>query len=312
MGLIDDIVDSCKKTVRKAWAGTKKLVKDSADYVCTKVSKTWNALTGKDKFKQAEELLNKIEEEYSNAKLNYEKKVLEISSKIEKKIFKINYHKKDIYDNHFTKFVSLGNKLHNISIKGKNFLEYFDDSITQVKILNGVRSKNELYMIDFNNLKFTEIALGFLTLGFFTRKKANQTLFKVQEEEMRINEEIQKMEAQLIKAQVILESIDNVDEYFCILIQNYSRLLDRFEYGIKSQIQKNILKGDKLDNGKLNFKMMPIAHIEEFQALFNLSIVLKQMASLGYLSEDGKINDEDIKSVENIKNLINNSNLLAA
>ena len=107
MGLIDDIVDSCKKTVRKAWAGTKKLVKDSADYVCTKVSKTWNALTGKDKFKQAEELLNKIEEEYSNAKLNYEKKVLEISSKIEKKIFKINYHKKDIYDNHFTKFVSL-------------------------------------------------------------------------------------------------------------------------------------------------------------------------------------------------------------
>ena len=117
---------------------------------------------------------------------------------------------------------------------------------------------------------------------------------------------------QIIKAQKILDSIDNVSEYFTELIKNYSKILDRFEYGIKSQIQKNILKGNKLDNGKINFRMMPIVHIQEFQALFNLSIVLYQMASLGYLSDAGEIKDEDIKSLEKVTNLIKNNDLVAA
>lgn len=302
-------------TFSKVWNATKKIANAIGNTIVDVVknpNKVWNAVTGRTKFEQAEELLKEIEERYSTARLNYDRNILEITNKIEEKVSKINYHKKDIYDNHFTRFVSLGNKLHNISIQGKNFLEYFDDSIIQLKTFNGVRDKSELYMIDFNSLKFTEIALGFLTLGFFTRKKANQTLFKVQEEKDRIDEEIQKMEAQTTKAKVILESIDNVEEYFTVLIQNYSKLLDRFEYGIKSQIQKNILKGNKLDNGKLNFKMIPIAHIEEFQALFNLSIVLKQMTSLGYLTEEGQIDNKDIESFKNVKVLINNSNLLAS
>ena len=48
------------------------------------------------------------------------------------------------------------------------------------------------------------------------------------------------MDTQIVKAQEILDSIVNVSEYFTELIKNYSKILDRFEYGIKSQIQKNI------------------------------------------------------------------------
>lgn len=297
------------------WAGTKRLIneiKDIAVDIVENPKKVWNAITGRTKFEQAEELLKEIEKKLSIAKLNYDKNILEVANRIEEKVSKINYHKKDIYNNHFIRFVRLGNKLHNISIKGRNFLEYFDESIIKSKEWKGIKDKKELYQIDFNNLKFTEIVLGFLTLGFSTRKKANQTLLNVQDEETRINHDIQEMESQITKAKVILESIDNVEEYFTVLIQNYSKLLDRFEYGIKSQIQKNILKGNKLDNGKLNFKMIPIAHIEEFQALFNLSIVLKQMTSLGYLTEEGQIDNKDIESFKNVKVLINNSNLLAS
>lgn len=311
MGLIDDIVDTCKKTVRKAWATTKKIVKDSVNYVCEKVSKKWNSITGKDKFEEAEKLYKEIEEKYSNAKLEYENAISQISNEIQSRVSNINYHKTNIFDTLFPKFVDLGNKIHNISIHGNNFLEYFDSSITKINKMSGVREKEKLYTIDFNNLKFKEIALGILTLGLFTRKKAKETLIKVQEESLRIDEEIQKMESQIIKAEVILESVDNVDEYFVVLIQNYSKLLERFEYGINSQIQKNILKGNKLEDGKLNFKLMPIAHIEEFQALFNLSIVLKQMASLGYLTESGEINNEDIESFDNVKILVDNNYLAA-
>ncbi|MGE4444902.1 MAG: DNA repair protein [Candidatus Altimarinota bacterium] len=308
MKFFSKVWNSAKKIEQKATA----VIEDTAAYIEESSSKVWKGFTGRAKFEEAEILLENIERSYDEAKKQYEKEITFIAAQIDQKVSKINYHKKDIFDKYFAKFIYLGNRLHNISIQGKNFLEYFDDSIIQVNNLGEVRSKTELYEIDFNNLQFKEIALGVLTLGFSTRKKAKQTFSKVQDEEKRINEEIEKMKAQTVKAKVILESIDNVDEYFTLLIQNYTKLLDRFEYGIKSQVQKNIFKGVLLTEGKLDFKMMPVAHIEEFQALFNLSIVLKQMASLGYLNEEGEINDEDIKSVEKIQKMISSNELIAA
>ncbi|MDK2063744.1 DNA repair protein [Aliarcobacter butzleri] len=287
-------------------------IEDASNFISDKGSKVFNAVTGKATFLEAEKLYKKIEEEYTRKNNEYKKKISDIGKEIEKKVSNINYHKEDIYLNHFERFKNLGDKLHNVSINGKHFLEYFDDSIIRINNQNEIRSKREIYKIDFNNLKFTEIAFGILTLGFYTRKKAKETLLEVQAEETRVKEDIEKMDTQIVKAQEILDSIDNVSEYFTELIKNYSKILDRFEYGIKSQIQKNILKGNKLDNGKLNFKMMPIAHIEEFQALFNLSIVLHQMSRLGYLSENGKLKDEDIKSFENVKDLIKNNTLFVA
>ncbi|MDN5103352.1 hypothetical protein O8C99_09150 [Aliarcobacter butzleri] len=287
-------------------------IEDASDYISDKGSKVFNAVTGKATFLEAEKLYKKIEEEYTRKNNEYKKKIFDIGKEIEEKVSNINYHKEDIYLNHFERFKNLGDKLHNVSINGKHFLEYFDDSIIRINNQNGIRSKREIYKIDFNNLKFTEIAFGILTLGFYTRKKAKETLLEVQAEEIRVKKDIEEMNSNIVKAQVILNSISNVSEYFTELIKNYSKILDRFEYGIKSQIQKNILKGSKLDNGKLNFKMMPIVHIQEFQALFNLSIVLYQMSSLGYLSDAGEIKDEDIKSLEKITNLIKNNDLVAA
>ncbi|PRM88279.1 DNA repair protein [Aliarcobacter cryaerophilus] len=287
-------------------------IEDTSDYISAKGSKVFNAVTGKATFLEAEKLYKKIEEKYTIKNNAYKKKIFDIGKEIEEKVSNINYHKEDIYLNHFERFKNLGDKLHNISINGKHFLEYFDDSIIRINNQNGIRNKKEIYKIDFNNLKFTEIAFGILTLGFYSRKKAKETLEAVEEEEIRVNADIEEMDSQIVKAQKILDSIDNVSEYFTELIKNYSKILDRFEYGIKSQIQKNILKGNKLDNGKLNFRMMPIIHIQEFQALFNLSIVLYQMASLGYLSDAGEIKDEDIKSIKQVINLVRNSEFVAA
>jgi len=305
--------------ISRAWNAAVDVVKSVAETVVNAVkdpigtvTKVWNGITGKDTFDEAEALMKEIQDRYDKAKFDYEKEIQIILPQLESKINTINYHKIDIFENHFERFKKVANRLHNINIEGRNFLEYFDDSITEIKVQNGVKSKSELYQIDFNNLGLKDIAFGILTLGFFTRKKAKQTLIKVQEEEKRIDEEIEKMKSQIEKLQVVLKSIDNVVEYFVILIQNYSKLLDRFSYGISSQILKATLNNQKLDNGQLNFKLIPIVHIEEFQALFNLSIVLKQMATMGYLNQDGEINDEDIQSVENIKEIISSSELIAA
>lgn len=303
----------------KVWNGVKKVAKvesetvsDACDYVKEKTSKAWNATTGKSTFNEAEALLKDIEDKYDKAKFEYKRDVEKIVSTLEAKISTINYHKKDIFDNHFSRFKNIGDRLHNINIEGKSFLEYFDDEIAEIKVQDGVRSKAELYEIDFNNLSFTDIVFGVFTLGIFTRKKVKETLMKVKEEQARIDEEIEKMKSQVKKLKVIEKSIDNVAEYFEILISNYSKLLDRFEYGITSQIIKANLENKTLKNGKIDFKQMPIVHIEEFQALFNLSIVLKQMATMGYLNENGEVKDKDIEAVNNIKYKIEQLEIIAS
>ena len=180
-------------------------IENTSGYISREGSRVFNGITGKATFQEAEKLYKKIEEEYTRKNNEYKKKISDIGKEIEKKVSNINYHKEDIYLNHFERFKNLGDKLHNISINGKHFLEYFDESITKINNQNGIRSKEDIYKIDFNNLKFTEIAFGILTLGFYTRKKAKETLLKVQAEETRVEADIKEMNSQIIKAQKILE-----------------------------------------------------------------------------------------------------------
>lgn len=149
-------------------------IEDTSAYISAKGSKVFNGITGKATFLEAEKLYREIEEEYTRKNNEYKKKISDIGKEIEEKVSNINYHKEDIYLNHFERFKKLGDKLHNISINGKHFLEYFDDSIIRINNQNGIRSKEDIYKIDFNNLKFTEIAFAVLTLGFYTRKKAKK------------------------------------------------------------------------------------------------------------------------------------------
>ncbi len=303
-GLLDCVVDSVSFIADK--------VSDGVDYVVTGGAKCWNGFTGRIDFDEAERLYESMEQKYNDSKKTYEEEVDAASKKIEIIISSINYHKTDIYQNHFARFINLAKHLHNLTIDGENFLEYFDSSILDIKTTSGVRGKKEVFSIDFNNLGFSTIAFGILTLGFSTRKLASESLCMVKEEQIRVNEEMQKMKSQIVKMTATIKSIESVEEYFSVLICNYEKLLSRFEYGIKSQTQKNLLKGIELVDGKLDFKLMPIAHIEEFQALFNLSIVLKQMATMGYLTDEGEFKKEDLETVNNIKDLVGNAQLLAA
>jgi len=308
MGMLGSFCGAVKRAAKRV----SKAVTTCAKEVVKKVAKCWASATGKSTFDEAEQLLSAIKDRYDKAQFKYDKDMSIYASKLAACISEINDHKTNIFSDQFTKFTRLASKIHNITVEGEQFLEEFDKNIIQIKNTQGVRSKESLYLIDFNQLKFKEITMGFLTLGFFTRKKAKQTLIAVQEEEQRINEELQKFKAQLKKTEIILSSIENILTYFKDLVPSYSRLLNRFEYGIHVQQQQNILNNIVMLHGKIDFKLMPIAHIEEFQALFNLSIVLKQMSTMSYLSEKGDMIHSDIKQAENIIQKVHSNNLMAA
>jgi hypothetical protein len=290
----------------------KEVATKSASVVKQKCAKAWGAVTGKTTFEKAEKLYAEITDKYDKAKLTYEKAVKDIGNDIEEKISTINSFKTDIYNVQFKRFTTMANRLSNVTVKGQPFEELFDDGILEIKKKVGLRKKQELFLIDFNNMSFLAAAGHILTLGFFSRKKAKQSLLKVQEEEKRINQEIINMIAHQKQLQIIVKTIDNVVEYFDVLIQNYSKLLDRFEYGIQTQRFKQQSQNDNLYATKLDFKLIPIVHIEEFQALFNLSIVLKEMSVLGYINDAGEVVKKDKDAVENLFKKTKSIQVLAA
>ncbi len=310
-----DFVISVKDSIIDTAEAINDFVGDGVDFAIDEVkngsAKVWNGVTGKDKFNEAEKLHKKITREYHKEETSYEKQSKLLLESLEQTISSINNYKQEIYKTHFSQFTLLANRLHNLSIQGESFLEYFDSSIYEMKNVNGVRSKNDMFRIDFNNLKAQEIGIGILTLGWSTRSKALETLRNIQEEKERINDDIAKMKAHITQLQQALSALENIEEYFASLTYNYAKLLHRFKYGIASQTQKNLLKNIALEKGKLDFKMMPLVHIEEFQALFNLSIILKAMATMGYLDEQGNMNEEDQQAIDNIKLLVNKELIVA-
>lgn len=287
------------------------VLSNATDYILGKLTIAKDIYTGKMTFDKAESLRDKIEKKYNRKKLAHEQEIFEINNRFVKCIDTINMHKKEIYEKYFQKFINLVDRIHNLNIHGESFLEYFNHSITEIKNINAPKDKKELYAIDFNDLKILDI-FGIASGGFDSRKKAKETLIKVSEERVRVNEEVAKIQSHITQVKVTLESIENVAFYFEQLVSSYSKLLDRFEYGISSQTQQQILRGVKLENGKLDFKLLPIVHIEEFRALFNLSIVLKQMATMGYLTTEGEIENQDMEALNNIQHKVEELKLLTA
>ncbi|USD39147.1 DNA repair protein [Ferrimonas sp. SCSIO 43195] len=282
----------------RVWNAVSSGVSAVVDKVTQGCSKAWNAVTGKDKFLEAERLHKQTIRRFEKEQRSYQEAVQSKSLEIENQLKAINGFKLSIFEQQFPRFVALANRLHNVRVAGSHFEEFFDDNILEVTSGTGVRSKQQLFEIDFNNLSFKELALSILTLGIFSRKKAAESLQQVKDEVCRIDEEIAKMAAQLAKIDQVVTSIDTVALYFERLISNYAALLERFEYGINTQRIVQMGVTPELFREKLDFRLLPVVHIEEFQALFNLSVVLKQMSQMAYLSEQGEVVHGDTEAAQ--------------
>ncbi|PFG45447.1 hypothetical protein ATG66_3733 [Vibrio sp. ES.051] len=281
-------------------SAVKEKVSSAVQHIKKKSAKVWNAFTGKHYADEAEAIYAETKKRYDDAKQVYEVAVAGISASIEEKISQINAQKYDIYNVHFERFISISRRLHNVTVKGQPFEELFDNDILESQNQRGLRAKASIMEIDFNKMGMLDTLGMVLTLGIFTRKKAKASLANAKQERERINEDIAKLEAQQKQLSVINDSIDNVVVYFDKLIKSYSDLLERFEYGIQSQRLHQMSNSSDVFAHKLDFRLLPIVHLEEFRALFSLSIVLKQMANLGYLSDTGKLIENDSQKAKNI------------
>lgn len=295
---------SIAKKVKEAVTNPSETFKKAADVAKRTTQKSWGAFSGKKAADEAKEIFDRAKFEFDRNQEKLTPQLQKVVNAIQEQVHSINGLKKKVYEESFSSFKRVASHIKNISVKSLPFEELFDGTELAFNSDETLQSRADVILIDFDNLSVAEVTASILTLGFFSRNKAKKSKTRAIEQQKAMEQEIAKMEAHLVQLNVLKKSLDNVIVYFKDIIENYSNLLDRFQYGVNTQRSLQMSKVLGVTDMRLDFKKMPILHIQEFHALFNLSIVLKNMASLSYVSSsEAKMIDQDIESVKSLKKL---------
>lgn len=294
---VKSAASAVKETVSRAVDKVKEVggkvinkVKEVAAPVREKVTGVWNKFTGKDKFLEAERLYEEITSKFNSKKSWFERESEKYCNSIERHIVSINAAKKIIKSELFVQMAENMEKIKDVTIDPSFKVEAFKlDSYA----FDTVRSKRQLYLIDFNKHKFKTTIQAIFTLGFYTRKKAKETLIAVEEEKVKINAEIAKMDAEIAKLKAIDLSLENVERYFNELIDIYNKLLIRLVNNVNYLQLRCLAFAHKIVHQEMSIRRLPLAQIKEVEAVVTTSMILKNMVERQIVSVDDKneVND---------------------
>lgn len=264
-------------------------VKRGVSHIKEKVTNVWNGFTGKKYFDEAEDLYKKITKRYNSRRKQFEDELEHYTDLIENHVNNINKSKEKIKRELFPEMAHKLEKIKDISVSGDFTLEKYKVAVLSTE---GVRSKSALYKIDFNKHKFKTTIQAIFTLGIYTRKKAKETLYAVQEEEGKINTEIAKMDAEMKKLQVIQKSLDNVEKYFTSLIELYGNLLVRLDNSVNFLYVRCMSFVHRLVHKEMSIRRLPVMQRKEVEAIITASKILKAMtdAQITSLEDKEKVN----------------------
>lgn len=267
--------------VSKVKNGVKKGVKKIKE----KVTNTWNKFTGKEKFEKAEKLYQEISEQYNLRRRQFEEDVEMYTGMIEQYVKEINQSKEKIRMKLFPEMAKKIQKLQDVSISTDFTVEQYVDSKLA---FDEIRSKDDLYKIDFNKNKFKTTAQAIFTLGFYTRKKANETLMAVQEEEGKVKTEIAKMDAEIVRIKLIEQSLANVRDYYTSLTSQYQNMLVRLDNSVNFLYVRCLAFAHKIVAKEMSVKRLPLAQRKEIEAVITISKILKEMTEKRVVSVENK------------------------
>src|SRR5574344_2212958 len=150
------------------WIGRK--AKALANTLCDAVSATGRAIsngyktfTGQATFEEADRMYDEVMQRSEAHKKYFEKQVDKLSSEIETHVQSINVSKETIKTELFPAFSKKMRSLKDIPVTDEYLKEYF--SGTTIKV-DSMKTKADLYLIDFKKNPFKSNALAIITLGF--------------------------------------------------------------------------------------------------------------------------------------------------
>lgn len=295
---IDSAIASGVKKVGSAIASGAKAAANGVKKVAARIS-------GKDKFEEAERLYDEISKRYNEKREHFQKEIERITSLIEEHVKSINDSKRMIKRELFPAMANKISKIKDIRISDEYSVEEYIESVLNV---DTIRSREQLFTIDFNAHKVKTTFQAIFTLGFYTRKKAKETLYNVKEEEAKINSEISRMDSEINKIYIIEKSIKQVADMFTSVIEMYNNLLIRLDSSINYLLVRSLAFAHQIVGKQMSVKVLPKMQQKEVEAIVTASKILKTMTETQLLSVekqkdveeyDGKIsgNKKEIESI---------------
>ncbi len=279
----------------KVWAGAKNIgskIVDGCKKAKEGVKNLYGKFSGKKTFEEAEELYAKISERYNSRRRRFDADVEMYSNQIEKKVDAINNYKQKIKKELFPSMADKLSRLYDFNLTEKFSMDEFN--IGEYKF-DDIRDKDKLYKIDFNKHPFKTNLQAILTLGFYTRKKAKETLHAVQEEEGKINTEIAKMDVETKRLETIDLSLNNIERYFAAMTETYENLLVRVDNSINFLFVRCMSFAHKIVKQEMSVRYLSRMQIKEIEAIMTASKILKQMAEMQILSVS---DDKEVEKLE--------------
>lgn len=279
-----------KASAAKDWfcekaSAAKDYVCEKASTVKEKVSNVWGKFTGKNTYDEANRLYEEISARYKKKREQFQKAADDYANKIEKHIRVINQSKLKIKTELFYELADKMRKIKDINIDEDFVVEMFADPDFD---FDTIRSKSELFTIDFDKNKFKTTLQAIFTFGILTRKKAKESLIRVQEEEKKVDNEMAKMDAEIKRLKVIEECLENVEHYFVTLIELYENLLLRLDGSVNHLYTKCLVFAHKLVDAQLKIRRLPVMRQKEVEAMITISKILKAMTEVQLVACDDK------------------------
>lgn len=238
------------------------------------ISKGYKTFTGQATFEEADKLYEEVYGRFKAHKAYFEKEVDAISKEIDNSVKSINESKVTIKTELFPAFADKIKFLKDVPVSEMFIKECYTGSTLKV---DEMKAKADLYLIDFKKNPFKSNAMAIISLGFYTRKKAKETLEKVREEKARMEEEMQRMDSELDKLRKIKEALELIAEYYTYLINVYRALLNRLDNSVNFLLVKCISFAHKLVKEQMSIKLLPKSQQKEIMAMWSISQVLKTM-----------------------------------
>lgn len=273
------------------WIGRK------ARAVAAAISRGYKSFSGQATFEEADRMYEDIKKRFEEHKAFFEKEVENISSQIEEHVQSINKSKETIKTELFPAFAEKMHILKDIPVSESYLKEYFNGSNLKV---DSIKAKANLYLIDFKKNPFKSNALAIISLGFYTRKKAKETLEKVREEKIRLEEEMVRMDSELIKLKNINDALEIIASYYTSMIDLYNALLSRLDNSVNFLIIKCLSYAHRIVHEQMSIKLLPKTQQAEIMAMVSISKIMKTMVDKN-ITLEGKT-DVIQKSINSAKN----------
>lgn len=282
-------------------------IKDKFNKGGRTVSHSYKKFSGQADSDKADELYNDVMNRFEQHKIYFENEVKNHTDKIESHVKNINEAKVYIKTELFPMFANKVKLLKDIPVTDEFIKECYNGESIKV---DSIKSKDELFTIDFNKNPFKSNALAIITLGIYTRKQAKQKLCNVKEEEKRIDEEIKRMDIEIDRLLCIEQSLRHLVECYNLLIKTYKMMLNRLDNSVNFLLIKTISLAHKFVAAEMSIERLPISQRKEIQAMWSMSLIMKKMVETSILVDSSKdsvirIKNELKKQTDMYKNTFN-------